>query len=151
MEQTAELSFVDHHHWRRDRPKARDRLCPRRTDQRFSSAPVIRRQGGSRTASVLRPRSLLVLSLRECAQWSIIAAVALLSPALALLGFMAVEIVIGVLVDAGGPRSLSSLPLVLSVGCCCAGSGDARGVPQSRREKVRRGLGQRRCENSEPK
>jgi hypothetical protein len=112
MEQTVELSFVDHHHWRRDRPKARDRLCPRRTDQRFSSAPVIRRQGGSRTASVLRPRSVLVLSLRECAQWSIIAAVALLSPALALLGFMAVEIVIGVLVDAGGP----SLPVFIAAG-----------------------------------
>ena len=112
MEQTAELSFVDHHHWRRDRPKARDRLCPRRTDQRFSSAPVMRRQGGSRTASVLRPRSVLVLSLRECAQWSIIAAVALLSPALALLGFIAVEIVIGVLVDAGGP----SLPVFIAAG-----------------------------------
>src|ERR1700730_3462604 len=112
MGQTAELSFVDHHHWRRDRPKARDRLCPRRTDQRFSSAPVMRRQGGSRAASVLRPRSVLVLSLRECAQWSIIAAVALLSPALALLGFMAVEIVIGVLVDAGGP----SLPVFIAAG-----------------------------------
>ena len=112
MGQTAELSFVDHHHWRRDRPKARDRLCPRRTDQRFSSAPVMRRQGGSRTASVLRPRSVLVLSLRECAQWSIIAAVALLSPALALLGFIAVEIVIGVLVDAGGP----SLPVFIAAG-----------------------------------
>jgi hypothetical protein len=116
MEQTADLSFVDHHHWRRDRPKARDRLAPRRTDQRFSSAPVMQRQGGSRTASVLRPRSVLAssnaLSLRECAQWSIIAAVALLSPALALLGFIAVEIVIGVLVDAGGP----SLPVFIAAG-----------------------------------
>ena len=61
---------------------------------------------------MLRPRSVLVLSLRECAQWSIIAAVALLSPALALLGFMAVEIVIGVLVDAGGP----SLPVFIAAG-----------------------------------
>jgi hypothetical protein len=47
------------------------------------------------------------LSLRECAQWSIIAAVALLSPALALLGFIAVEIVIGVLVDAGAIAPLA--------------------------------------------
>jgi hypothetical protein len=107
MVQTAELSFVDHHDWRRDQPRVRDRLGPRRTDRRFSSAPVMQRQGGSRTASALRPRSVLAssnaLSLRECAQWSIIAAVALLSPALALLGFIAVEIVIGVLVEAGVP------------------------------------------------
>jgi len=52
------------------------------------------------------------IRLRECAQWSIIAAVALLSPALALLGFIAVEIVIGVLVDAGGP----SLPAFIAAG-----------------------------------
>jgi hypothetical protein len=101
MEQTAELSFVDHHHWRRDRPKARDRLGPRRTDRR---SPVMQQRGGSLTASALQPRSVLAsgntLSLRTCAQLSIIAAVALLSPVLALLAFIAVEIVIGVLVNA---------------------------------------------------
>ena len=111
MEQTAELSFVDHHVWHRDQPRARDRLGPRRADRRFSSAAVMQPQGGSRTASALRPRSVLAsnnaLSLRECAQWSIIAAVALLSPALALLGFIAVEIVIGVLVDAGAIAPLA--------------------------------------------
>jgi len=116
MEQTAELSFVDHHHWRRDQPRAHDRLGPRRAERRFSSAPVMQRQGGSRTASALRPRSVLAssnaLSLREVAQLSILAAVALLSPALALLGFIAVEIVIGVLVDAGGP----SLPAFIAAG-----------------------------------
>ena len=52
------------------------------------------------------------MSLREVAQLSILAAVALLSPALALLGFIAVEIVIGVLVDAGGP----SLPAFIAAG-----------------------------------
>jgi hypothetical protein len=128
MEQTAELSFVDHHHWRRDRPKARDRLgsaapgghAPvrgetglRRTDRR---SPLKQQRGGSPAASALKPRSVLAssnaLSLRECAQWSIIAAVALLSPVLALLGFIAVEIVIGVLVDAGGP----SLPVFIAAG-----------------------------------
>ena len=116
MEQTAELSFVDYHHWRRDRPKARDRLGPRRTDQRFSSAPVKQQRGGSLTASALQPRSVLAsrnaLSLRDWAQLSIIAAVALLSPALALLGAIAVEIVSGVLVDAGGP----SLPVLVAAG-----------------------------------
>ena len=67
----------------------------------------MQQRGGSLTASALQPRSVLsssnALSLRTCAQWSIIAAVALLSPALALLGFIAVEIVIGVLVDAEVP------------------------------------------------
>jgi hypothetical protein len=38
-----------------------------------------------------------------CAQLSIIAAIVMLSPALAFLGAIAVEIVIGVLVDAGVP------------------------------------------------
>ncbi len=52
------------------------------------------------------------MSLREYAQLSIIVAVALLSPALALLGAIAVEIVIGVLVDAGGP----SLPAFIAAG-----------------------------------
>ena len=42
------------------------------------------------------------IRLRVCAQLSIIGAVALLSPALAFLGAIAVEIVIGVLVDADG-------------------------------------------------
>jgi hypothetical protein len=116
MEQTAELSFVDHHDWRRDQPRARDRSGPQRTDRPFSSAPVMKPRGGSLTASALQPRSVLAsrnaLSLRDWAQLSIIAAVALLSPALALLGAIAVEIVIGVLVDAGGP----SLPVLVAAG-----------------------------------
>jgi len=51
----------------------------------------------------VRPVSLsdqCPMSLPTWAQWSIIAAVALLSPALALLGFIAVEIVFGLVVDA---------------------------------------------------
>ena len=116
MEQTAELSFVGNHRWRRDQPRARDRLGPQRTDRPFSSAPVMKPRGGSLTASALQPRSVLAsrnaLSLREYAQLSIIVAVALLSPALALLGAIAVEIVIGVLVDAGGP----SLPAFIAAG-----------------------------------
>jgi len=68
---------------------------------------MIQQRGGSLTASALQPRSVLAsgnaLSLRVCAQLSIIAVVALLSPALAFLGAIAVEIVIGVLVDAGVP------------------------------------------------
>jgi hypothetical protein len=43
------------------------------------------------------------LSLRGCARVSIVAAAVLLSPALALLGFIAVEIVIGLLVGADVP------------------------------------------------
>jgi hypothetical protein len=43
------------------------------------------------------------IRLRVCAQLSIIAAVALLSPVLVFLAAIAVEIVIGVLVDAGVP------------------------------------------------
>ena len=43
------------------------------------------------------------IRLRVCAQLSIIAAVALLSPVLVFLAAMAVEIVIGVLVDADVP------------------------------------------------
>jgi hypothetical protein len=66
--------------------------------------------------SALQPRSVLAssdaLSLRECVQLSVIVAVALLSPALALLRAIAVEIVIGVLVDAGGP----SLPAFIAAG-----------------------------------
>jgi hypothetical protein len=52
------------------------------------------------------------MSLPTWAQLSILAAVALLSPALALLMAIAVEIVIGVLVDAGGP----SLPAFIAAG-----------------------------------
>jgi hypothetical protein len=67
----------------------------------------MQQRGGSLTASALQPRSVLAsgnaVSLRVCAQLSIIAAVALLSPALALLGFIAVEIVIGLVVDADAP------------------------------------------------
>ena len=59
------------------------------------------------TASALQPRSVLAsgtgLSLRECVQLSVIAVVALLCPALLFLAAIAVEIVIGVLVDAGIP------------------------------------------------
>ena len=47
-----------------------------------------------------------------CAQLSIIAAAALLSPALAFLAAIGVEIVIGVLVDAGG----LALPALIAAG-----------------------------------
>jgi hypothetical protein len=130
MEQLAELGFVDNRDSARDQPTVRDHLgafnsptssllavaAPaatvpgepglRGTDRRFSSAPVTQQREGSLTASALKPRSRLAnrnpLSLRTCAQVSIIAAVALLCPALVFLAAIAVEIVIGVLVDASG-------------------------------------------------
>ena len=67
----------------------------------------MQQRGGSLIASTLKPRpvsaSSNALSLRVCAQLSIVAAVALLSPALAFLAAIGVEIVIGVLVEAGVP------------------------------------------------
>lgn len=125
MEQTAELAFVDDRDSRRDPPKTRgvldwsNRPAPsllaeaaptpvrgepglRRTR---NSAPVSRQRGGSLTALAPQPRSVLAssdaLSLRECVQLSVIGAFVLLSPALVFLAAIAVEIVIGVLVDAG--------------------------------------------------
>jgi hypothetical protein len=68
------------------------------------------------TASALPPRSVLAssdaLSLREFAQLSMIGVFVLLSPVLVFLAAIAVEIVIGVLVDAGGP----SLPAFIAAG-----------------------------------
>jgi hypothetical protein len=59
------------------------------------------------TASALPPRSVLAssdaLSLREFAQLSIIGVFVLLSPVLVFLAAIAVEVVIGVLVEAGVP------------------------------------------------
>jgi hypothetical protein len=136
MEQAAELAFVDHRDSRREPPRTRDSLdwsnrpapsllaeaAPaqvrrepglRRTR---NSAPVSRQRGGSLTASALPPRSVLAssdaLSLREFAQLSIIGVFVLLSPVLVFLAAIAVEIVIGVLVDAGGP----SLPAFIAAG-----------------------------------
>jgi hypothetical protein len=75
------------------------------------------------------------MSLPAWAQLSIIAAAVLLSPALALLAAIGVEIVIGVLVEAGVPL----LPAFASgvLGYWCAGCGAAQGASRSRREKVR--------------
>jgi len=92
-------------------------------------------------ASALQPKSVLLggdaLSPREFAQLSIIGALVLLSPVLALLAAIAVEIAIDILLQAGGPRSPSSSRLVPSAGCCCACCGAAEGALRSRREKVR--------------
>jgi hypothetical protein len=77
---------------------------------------VTQQRGGSLTASALKPRSKSAsrnpLSLRTCTQLSIIAAVALLSPAFVFLATIAVEIVIGVVVDAGG----LALPVFVAAG-----------------------------------
>jgi len=75
-------------------------------------------------------------SIPVSAQLSVLAAAVLLSPALAFLMVFAVEIVIGLLVDAGAPRS-SPWPLVPSAGCCFASCGAAKVVTQSRREPAR--------------
>jgi hypothetical protein len=127
MEQAAELTLMDHHDSRRDLPRARDSLASSNRpapsllaeaapatvrgetgQQRTGNcAPVVRQREGVLTASALQPRSVLAsgngLSLRECVQLSVIAVVALLCPALLFLAAIAVEIVIGVLVDAGIP------------------------------------------------
>jgi hypothetical protein len=140
MEQLAELGFVDNRDSARDQPTVRDPLGAfnnptssllavaataatvpgepglRGTDRRFSAAPVTQQSGGSLTASALKPRSKLAsrnpLTVRTCAQVSIIAAVALLSPTLVFFAAVAVEIVIGVLVDAGG----LALPVFVAAG-----------------------------------
>ena len=127
MEQDAELAFVDHGDSRRNPSRTRASLDwstrsatsllveapsaavggetgPRRTG---NSAPVSRERGGSVAASALRPKSVLAssdaLRLREFAQLSIIGAFVLLSPVLALLAAIAVEIAIDILLQAGGP------------------------------------------------
>jgi hypothetical protein len=72
-----------------------------------NSAPVTRQRAGSLTASALQARSVLAsdyaLSLRDFVQLSIIGAFVLLSPVLALLAAIAVEIAIDILLQAGGP------------------------------------------------
>jgi hypothetical protein len=75
------------------------------------------------------------MSLPAWAQLSIIAPAVLFSPALAFLGAIAVEIVIGVLVDADVPYFQLSPP-ALSGGCCSASCGATEGPLRSRREKV---------------
>jgi hypothetical protein len=136
MEQPAELAFVDHRDSRRDPPRTREflgssgrpvpsslaeaapapvrgQLALRRTG---NSAPVSRERAGSLAASALHARSALAsddaLSLREFVQLSIIGAFVLLSPVLALLAAMGVEIVIDILVHAGGP----ALPACMAAG-----------------------------------
>jgi hypothetical protein len=127
MEQDAEFAFVDHGDSRRNPSRTRASLDwfmrsatsllaeapsaavrgetgPRRMG---NSAPVSRERGGSMAASALQPKSVLAssdaLRLREFAQLSIIGASVLLSPVLALLAAIAVEIAIDILLQAGGP------------------------------------------------
>ena len=126
MEQAAELTLTDHHDSGRGLPRARDSLgssnrpapsllaeaAPATVrgetgrQRTGNSAPVLRQREGVLTASA--PAKIGVgsgngLSLRECVQLSVIAVVALLCPALLFLAAIAVEIVIGVLLDAGIP------------------------------------------------
>ena len=67
-------------------------------------------------ASALQPKSVLLggdaLSPREFAQLSIIGALVLLSPVLALLAAIAVEIAIDILLQAGG----AAVPVFVAVG-----------------------------------
>jgi hypothetical protein len=134
MEQAAELAFVDHRDSRREPPKTGNPLASsnhsgpslpaearpaavrgepdlRRTR---NSAPVSPQRGGSLTA--LQPRSMLsgsdALSLREFGRLSIIGAFVLLSPVLALLAAIAVEIAIDILLQAGG----SAIPVFVAAG-----------------------------------
>jgi hypothetical protein len=136
MEQDAELALVDHGDSRRNPPRTRasldwsTRSAPsllakvpsdavreepgtRRTG---NSAPVSRERGGSVAASALQPKSVLLggdaLSPREFAQLSIIGALVLLSPVLALLAAIAVEIAIDILLQAGG----AAVPVFVAVG-----------------------------------
>jgi hypothetical protein len=134
MEQVAELDFVDHRDSRRGPPRPRNPLgSPNHADSSLPaeaapapvrgepglqrtghSAPVSPQRGGSLTA--LQPRSVLLggdaLSLREFAQLSIIGAFVLLSPVLALLAAIAVEIAIDILLQAGG----AVVPVFVAVG-----------------------------------
>jgi hypothetical protein len=131
MEQAAELAVVDHRDSRRNPPRVRDplgtsnRRAPsllgeaarapvgretgqRQTCQWSPSAPVMGQKGGSPPASsALQPRSGLAssnaLSLREWVQLALIGAVVLVSPVLAFLAFIAVEIAIDLLVEAARP------------------------------------------------
>jgi len=73
-------------------------------------------------------------SLPSWAMWSIIAA-AVLSPVLAFLTAIAVEIFIGVLKAAGILESLAVGAMGPFTGCCFASCGSGRAeVPQSKRE-----------------
>jgi hypothetical protein len=65
-------------------------------------------------------------SLPAWAQLSILTAAVLLSPALALLMAIAVEIVIGALVDAGAPALPAFVASVAIAGCCFATCGTGR-------------------------
>jgi hypothetical protein len=127
MGQDAELAFVDHGDSRRNPSRTRASLdCSTRSAtsllsearsaavrgetgprQTGNSAPVSRERGGSVAASAFQPKSVLAssdaLRLREFAQLSIIGAFVLLSPVLALLAAIAVEIAIDILLQAGGP------------------------------------------------
>ena len=128
MGQDAELAFVDHGDFRRNPFRTRASLdCSTRSATSLlsearsaavrgetgpqqtggNSAPVSRERGGSVAASAFQPKSVLAssdaLRLREFAQLSIIGAFVLLSPVLALLAAIAVEIAIDILLQAGGP------------------------------------------------
>jgi hypothetical protein len=126
MEQDAQLAFVDHGDSRRNPSKTRASLdwsTPSATSllseapsaavrgetgprQTGNSAPVSRERGGS-VSSAFQPKSVLAssdaLRLREFAQLSTIGAFVLISPVLALLAAIAVEIAIDILLQAGGP------------------------------------------------
>jgi len=68
---------------------------------------------------------------------SILAAAALLSPALALLMFLAVEIVIGLLVDVGAPALLAVVAAGAGGCWCFASCGVGESSSQSRHKEVR--------------
>jgi hypothetical protein len=136
MEQSAELAFVDHRDSRRDPPRTRESLsssnrpapsllaeavpAPVRREPGLRrtaiSAPVSRQRGGSRAGPALQSRSLLAssdtLSVREFVQFLIIGAFVLLSPVLALLAAIAIEIAIDILLQARRP----ALPACMTAG-----------------------------------
>jgi hypothetical protein len=117
VEQADELAFVDQRDSGHDPSRTRNPLgssnhagsslpaeiapAPVRGKPGRNSAPVSPQRGGSLTASALQPKS--ALSLREFAQLCIIGAFLLLSPVLALLAAIVVEIAIDILLQAGGP------------------------------------------------
>jgi hypothetical protein len=98
-------------------------------------------------ASALQPKSVLAssdaLRLREFAQLSIIGAFVLLSPVLALLAAIAVEIAIDILLQAGGPP----LPACVAAGAIgwmvLRRLGRRQGGRSSRNMRMRRCLGTR--------
>ena len=126
MEQAAELALVNHRDSRGDPPRTCNPSgssnhagpslpteaapAPVRGEPNLrgtrNSALVSRERGGS-VSSAFQPKSVLAssdaLRLREFAQLSTIGAFVLLSPVLALLAAIAVEIAIDILLQAGGP------------------------------------------------